>query len=410
MGEFLTLLPPPEALALFLARLPASPQAELLPTSQALGRVTFDAVTAPIQLPSFIRSTVDGYAVKATETHGASEALPAYLTLAGEILMGEASTIHLAARQCALIHTGGMLPAGADAVVMIEHTQTARQAEIEIMRAVGVGENVMLAGEDVKKGEQVMDAGIRLRPAEIGGLMALGLTEIDVTRQPKVGILSSGDEVIPPGQPLAAGQIYDINSYTLQAQIQQAGGIPAIYPIIPDELNAFTAAAEKGLAENDLLIFTAGSSVSARDLTARAIEMLGEPGILVHGVNVRPGKPTILAVCAGKGVIGLPGNPVSASVIASLFVVPAIAKLSGLGKAPFRPRISAKLTINLASQAGREDWVGAKVRETKDGYQAQPIFGKSGLIFTLSQADGLIRIPSAATGVNAGELVELYLL
>lgn len=431
MPEFLRLSPPAEALRTLLLSLPdPDPATEQIDTVQALGRVLAGDVHAPHPLPEFSRSSMDGYAVRARDTFGASESLPGYLTLIGEVPMGAAPDFALTPGSCALIHTGGMLPEGADAVIMLEYTQKVENPpagfeargrvasnEIEISRAVAEGENVLRVGEDVAEGQIVLSAGTRLRPAEIGGCMALGITELRVTSKPRIGIISSGDEVVPPEQSPRPGQVRDVNSYSLAALVESAGGEPVIYGIVPDNLEAMKAAAAKALAECDALVVTAGSSASARDTTAEAIASLGAPGVLVHGVNVRPGKPTILAVCDGKAVIGLPGNPVSALVIAGLFVAPVIGKL--LGAKP-RPRASllAKLTVNIPSQAGREDWVAVKLVVNGEWgmvngavhYLAEPVFGKSNLIFSLAAADGLVRIPPDATGVSAGEMVEVVLM
>lgn len=409
MPEFLTLIPPKDALNLLLSHLPVHPVSEQVNTHQALNRVTLSPVRAPHPLPEFQRTTVDGYAVRAMDTYGASESLPAYLSLIGEVPMGGAPNFGLGSAQCALIHTGGMVPKGADAIIMVEYTQRARENEVEIMRSVAVGENILKIGEDVHTGEEVIPAGTRLRPAEIGGLMALGITNIEAARPPKVGIISSGDEVIPPEQRPTPGQVRDVNAYTLSALVEIAGGLPVHYGIIPDTQDAMLAAASKAKIECDVVVITAGSSASARDLTSIVIGQLGDPGVLVHGVNVRPGKPTILAVCDGTAMIGLPGNPVSALVIAGLFVVPVIHKLLGEREDRRKSRISARLTINLSSQAGREDWIPVRLVDGPNGFQADPIFGRSNLIFTLARADGLIHIPPDATGLSAGEEVEVVL-
>jgi len=409
MPEFLTLIPPQDALQKMLDHLSPRPQPETVETASALGRVTLDGVTAPHPLPEFPRTTVDGYAVRAADTFGASESLPAYLKLSGEVPMGAAPSQPLNAGECMLIHTGGMLPQGADAVVMLEYTQTARTGEIEILRAVAVGENVIQVGEDIRAGEEVIPRGTRLRPADIGGLMALGSTQVVVARRPRVGIISSGDEVIPPEQRPAPGQVRDINAYTLSAAVQRAGGEAVFYGIVGDTRPEMQAAAEKARAECDMVVITAGSSASTRDLTAEILDGLGAPGVLVHGVNTRPGKPTILAVCDGVPMIGLPGNPVSALVNTRLFVTPVIAALLGEVARP-QSTVRARLTINLASQAGREDWVPVRLLPAADGYQAEPVFGKSNLIFTLARADGLIKIPPAANGMAAGEEVDVVLL
>jgi molybdopterin molybdotransferase len=422
MPEFLKLTPPDEALRQLLENVSVNLQAEEIETVSALGRVTFSPVIAPYPLPSFPRSTVDGYAVRAADTFGASEAIPAYLALIGEAPMGAATTLSLSKGQCLLIHTGGMLPEGSDAVVMVEYTQAItpdsrkRSAtnvlsqEVEIYRPVAPGENTLEVGEDVHAGQEVIAAGACLRPAEIGGLMALGITRLPVARRPQLGILSSGDEVISPEEDLSPGKVRDANSYSLSALVKEAGGSARLYGIVSDQEQALFAAALQALTECDLLVITAGSSASSRDLTAQVINRLGTPGVLVHGVNVRPGKPTILAVCDGKVVIGLPGNPVSALVIASLFVVPVVEKLLGLRRFHPRPTVVARLGLNLPSQSGRDDWVAVRLVPEADGFLAEPVFGKSNSIFTLVRADGLVRIPSNATGLSAEEIVEVVLL
>ena len=411
MPEFLELLPPAEALALLLEQLPAPrPPLETVETAQALGRVTAQPVIAAEPLPAFARSTVDGFAVRARDTFGASDSLPMYLALAGEVPMGRAPGLSLAPGQAALIHTGGMLPEGADAVVMLEYTQAARPGELEVLRAAAPGENVLRAGEDVAVGDEVLPAGVRLRPAEIGGLMALGLTRVPAARPPRVGILSSGDEVIDPAQPPQPGQVRDVNSYTLAALVQAHGGSPQRRGILPDRRADLESALRAALEDCDLVVVTAGSSASARDLTAEVIDSLGRPGVLAHGVNVKPGKPTILAVCQGKPVIGLPGNPVSALVIAGLFVAPLVDYLLGLPLDRPRPALPARLAVNLASQAGREDFVPVRLLPGPQGYTADPIFYKSNLIFTLARADGLVHIPADATGLEAGAQVLVELL
>ncbi|MFC2053251.1 gephyrin-like molybdotransferase Glp [Chloroflexota bacterium] len=410
MPEFIKLLPPGEALLILMERISAAAGFEIIETTAALGRVTNTSVLAPHPLPSFSRSTVDGFALQANVTYGASDSLPAYLKLIGEVPMGAEAGITVNNSQCALIHTGGMLPHGGDAVVMVEHTQIARPGEVEILKSVAVGENIIAVGEDITAGDEVIPAGKELREAEIGGLMALGITRLSVTKRPVVGILSSGDEIILPQESPLPGQVRDVNSYSLQALVNKHGGIPALYGIIPDTADELREMAVQALKECDMVVITAGSSVSERDLTALVVNELGEPGVLVHGVNVRPGKPTILAVCDNKVVIGLPGNPVSALVIAKLFIIPVLEKLLRLTHKPPSPSISAKLSINLSSQTGREDWIPVQLRKMTDGYLAEPIFGKSNLIFILVRADGLIRIPPSATGLRAGENVEVTLM
>ena len=411
MPEFLDLLPPDEALHRFFDALPQSRlKTEKIYTAEALGRVSAADVLAPEGLPGFDRSTVDGYAMSAADTFGASNSLPAFMQVIGEVAMGCAPIFRLERGQAAMIHTGGMLPAGADAVVMLEHTQRAREHEIEVLRAVGVSENVLKKGEDVQEGEIVVPAGSILRPAEIGGLLALGITEIDVACRPVVGVLSSGDEVVPPESALHPGQVRDVNSYSLAALIEGKGGQARRYGILPDQAEALEYSLKSALVECDAVVVTAGSSASSRDLTAQVIRRMGSPGVLVHGVNVRPGKPTILAVCGEKAVIGLPGNPVSALVIAGLFVVPLIRRLLGVQSGMRQFTLTASLTVNLPSQAGRVDYFPVRLLTTHEGLLADPIFYKSNLIFTLVKADGLARIPADSTGMAAGDPVEVQLI
>jgi molybdopterin molybdotransferase len=417
MPEFLKLIPPFEALTLLMLSLSSEePCGEWVDTLQALGRITAEEIRAPHSLPSFPRSAMDGYAVRASETFGASESIPGYLVLAGEVQMGTGPDFTLQPGQAAIIHTGGMLPKNADAVVALEQSEVARPGEIEIMRAVAQGENVILEGEDVMKGQMIVPCGFRIRPVEVGGCMALGITQIRVAVKPKIGIISSGDEVVPPEQAPRPGQVRDVNSYTLSALVTEAGGEPVLYGVVQDRLEAIQESVARALSECQAVVITAGSSASARDMTAEAIAAQGAPGVLVHGVNVRPGKPTILAVCGRTAVIGLPGNPVSAMVIARLFVVPVIKKLLGVKVERPGAACLARLTVNVPSQAGREDWVPVKLipssERTVEGenWLAEPIFAKSNLIFSLAAADGLFCISPNVTGLETGERIQVFLL
>ena len=248
----------------------------------------------------------------------------------GEVLMGNTPGFDINPGETGLIHTGGMLPESSNAVVMIEYTQAVGADTVEILRSVAVGENIIKVGEDVQTGEEVISSGVRIRPAEIGGLAALGIPELAVAKKPIIGIISSGDEVVPPEGKLLPGQVRDINSYSLSALLDQAGAIPKRYGIFPDQANILDEISKQALNECDVLVITAGSSASARDLDCRGDQPIRPPGVFVHGVNIKPGKPTILAICNHKVVIGLPGNPVSALVIAGLFVVPVVESLLGL--------------------------------------------------------------------------------
>ncbi len=410
MPEFLKLTPVDLAREILLAQVEANVIPECVPALEALGRVTYIPICSPISMPPFPRSTVDGYAVRAADTYGASDSLPAYLKMSGEVLMGKPPDFDIKPGEAGLIHTGGMLPASSDAVVMIEYTQSVGTEMVEILHSVAVGENTIKLGEDVMEGEEVIPAGSRIRPQEIGGLAALGILELEVARRPVVGIISTGDEVVPPDHDLLPGQVRDINTYSLSLLIERAGGKARPYGIFADDYERLVLVASQAMAECDMLLVTAGSSASARDLTSQVINHLGSPGVLVHGVNIKPGKPTILAKCDHKIVIGLPGNPVSAFVIAGIFVVPVVESLLGLCNPGSRFMLPATLGTNVPSQAGREDWVAGFIHSGPAGYVVDPIFSKSNLIFSLVRANCLIRVPPDATGLAGGETVEVMLL
>jgi molybdopterin molybdotransferase len=416
MPEFFNVLPPDEAVALMRRHIAPIAESETIPVPSALGRVLAGSVTAVHALPQFRRSTMDGYAVRAKDTFGASESLPAFLQVIGEVPMGQAADVVLGVGQTAVVHTGGMIPETADAVVQIEHTQAISAAaldafpyEIELFKAVALGQNVLQIGEDVAEGAQILAAGHRLRPQDLGGLLALGITAVAVVRQPRVAILATGDEVVAPHVAVQPGQIRDINSYTVAGLVQQAGGIPVLGGIIPDQFPLLQEAAQNYLAAADMLVMSAGSSVSVRDMTVQVIETLGQPGVLLHGVATRPGKPTIVGVAAGKPVLGLPGNPVSAMVQFGMFGGPALDALQGRTAVARQGLVWAKLAHNIASESGREDYIPARLEDGVDGLTAVPVFGKSNLIYTLVNADGLIKIPLNKGGVLAGEWVEVRL-
>lgn len=409
MPELFNVLPPAEAYALFLRHFAVEVRSETVRTADALDRVTACAVYSPADLPSFTRATMDGYSVRAADTYGASEGAPAYLSVAGEVPMGATDPVAVGVSQAAVAYTGGMLARGADAVVMVEHTQQVDATTIEIVRAVAPGENCVQVGEDVHAGEELLAPGRRLRPQDIGGLMALGITSLEVARQPVVAIMSSGDEVVPPDRDPELGQIRDINSYTCQALVRRAGGEPRLLGIAPDRREAMEALARDGLRQADMLILSAGSSVSSRDMTAEVIASLGEPGILLHGVSIHPGKPTILALAGQTPVFGLPGNPVSAMVLFELMVAPTIKRMLGQTEADAYSHVAARLTHRVASAPGREDYVQARL-EVRDGeLWAEPVFGKSNLIFTMVKASGMIHIPLDRSGIEAGETATVRL-
>jgi len=410
MPEFFTLASPQDAVARLLSHIHPLQDRERIEVRAADRRVLAAEIRAPHPLPEFRRSTLDGYAVHARDTFGASEALPAYLDLTGEVPMGQMASFSLEPGTAALVHTGGHVPEGADAVVMLEHTQRSAPGEIEVLRPAAPGDGLIEVGEDVQKNTVVFQRGHILRPADIGGLLALGITQVEVTRRPRVAIFATGDEVIPPEAQTLPGQVRDLNSAVIALLAERAGAVALPQGILPDDFETIRDRVDTARDQGaDMVVLSAGSSVSARDLTARVFNDLGKPGVLVHGIATRPGKPTILAVAGGCPLIGLPGNPVSAYVQFVMVGLPPIYRLQG-AQAPRSAVLQARLTTNVASAAGREDYLPARFRERDGTLWVEPVFFKSNLIFTLAAADGLLRIPLDSTGLQAGAQAEVLIL
>ena len=405
--DLFDVVPPETALERLLAAGLPEPRAETVPLSAAAGRVAAHPVRAPEPSPAFDRSLMDGFAVRASDTFGATEALPAALAVVGEVPMGSPPTRAVTAGEALLIHTGGMLPEGADAVVMVEHTEWIDERTIEVMRPVAARDAVVQRGDDVAEGSVVIPQGARLRSQDIGGLAALGVTHVSIARAPTVGLIATGDEIVPPHQVPELGEVRDVNSSTLTVEVERAGGVARAYGIVPDARAALHAAAREALGECDVVVVSAGSSVSTRDLTAEVIGSLGSPGILAHGLALKPGKPSIVALAGTTPMFGLPGNPVSALVVFDLLVAPTIRHLQGAPANSSAPPLRARLARNVASIAGRVDFIPARLVERDDGTWADPIFGASNLIFTLVRADALVRIPADANGLPAGASVDV---
>ena len=374
----------------------------------AAGRILAADVVADVDLPEFARSTMDGYAVAAASTFGASEANPAYLTVKGAVAMGQAPDFAISAGQAAKIATGGMLPAGSDSVVMVEHTEVIDDTTIEVFRSVAPGQNVLEKGEDLRRNECLLSRGRRLRAQEIGLLAALGRQSVPVYRQPVIGIISTGDEVVPIEAHPGPGQIRDINSYTLATLVRDAGAVPEAYGIVRDSFEDLFAACRTALDRSDMVLISGGSSVGVRDFTIEALAALPEAAILVHGIAISPGKPTILARSGRRALWGLPGHVVSAMVVFEIVVRPFIEHVSG--RVTFqssRFRLPALLSRNLSSVQGRADFVRVRLT-TRDGrLWAEPILGKSGLIHTMVKADGLIAIGTNTEGLDQGTVVDV---
>lgn len=405
MRKFIQVVPPAELRAYVGSLAPL--EVERVPLEAALGRVLAEEVRAPEDLPRFRRSTMDGYAVKALDTTGASPSSPAYLKGVGEVLIGREAGLDISAGECCRIPTGAMLPEGADAVVMAEVARELPGGLVEISGDVAPGENMVEVGEDVRQGTPVLAAGSVLRPQDVGVLGGLGFTSIPVRRRPRVAILSTGDELVEPAALPGPAQVRNINQYALMAHVTDCGGEPRLMGIAPDARAEIERRAREGLEWGDMLIISGGSSVGTRDLTAAIIDSMGAPGVVFHGVATRPGKPTILGRVGEKVAFGLPGHPVSAMVAFINFVRPAILSLAGANGEGWTLR--ARLADNIHSRPGREDYVQVALGDGAGGIAARPIFKKSGMITSMTGADGWITIPLESEGLEAGDEVEVHL-
>ncbi len=384
---------------------------EAVPLDEAEGRVAGADVLSPQDLPGFLRSAMDGYALRARDTFGASESLPALLELKGEVLMGQSPSIKISKGEAMKIATGGMLPEGADGVVMVEYCQVLDEGTLEVNRAIVPLENVILPDDDFKKGAIVIQKGRPLRCQDVGALAGLGQTEVSVYRKPKVAIISTGDEVVPIHTSPRPGQVRDINRYTLGAFCRRIGAEPLALGLCKDDFDSLKGMVAEGLAEADTVWISGGSSVGTRDLTLRVLDTLGDFELLVHGISISPGKPTIIGKSGEKPVIGLPGHVSSALIVAEIFLTRLIGRLSGLAGEPgeFQAHVEAYLSRNIESKSGREDYIRVKLFREEDRLLAEPIFGKSGLISILVESDGLIRVGMNTEGLYEGDLVGVML-
>lgn len=386
-------------------------EAEEVSLEKAAGRVLADNIVSNVDLPDFVRSTMDGYAVKASSTFGSTEGNPGYLSIKGAVEMGESPAFSIASGEAAQISTGGMLPHGADSVVMIEHTEAIDNATIEVYKSVAPGQNVLEKGEDVRKGDTILACGRKLRSQETGLLAALGKETISVYRQPAIAVISTGDEIVPVNEIPEPGQIRDINTYTLANLVRAAGGVPVPLGIVRDNFNDLFETCTKASAQSDMVLISGGSSVGTRDFTIEVLSAMPEADILVHGISISPGKPTILARSRNLALWGLPGHAVSAMVVFEIVVRPFIEHIAGLApeyKNSFNPH--ALLSRNLSSAQGRIDFVRVRLVEKEGVLWAEPILGKSGLINTMVKADGLIEIGINSEGLDKGTEVEVLLL
>jgi putative molybdopterin biosynthesis protein len=412
--QFLDVVSRAEAESRFRAAVPhrALP-AEDVTLADALGRVLAVNLAAPIDLPPFDRSSVDGFAVRASDTAGATEQAPLRLRLNAEVLAcGTAPSLTVKPQTATAISTGGVVPRGADAVVMIEQTSFGEDASgpyVDIKRPASPGGFVAFAGSDIARGETMLRQGTELTSREIGIIAACGFASVQVVRRPRVGIISTGDELVPPGAVLPPGAIYDSNSAITSAAVRENGGEPVQFGIIRDDEAALASAVEKALAETDLVVMSGGTSKGAGDVSHRILSKLGAPGIIVHGVALKPGKPICLAVARGKPVVVLPGFPTSAIFTFHTFVTPLIRALAGLA-----PRgddvVEATLPVRAASELGRTEYVMVSLGESEDGLVAFPLGRGSGSVTAFSQADGFFSIDALADAAHAGSPQRVHLI
>ena len=385
---------------------------EAVPLGEAFGRILSRDIISPEDLPGFHRSTMDGYAVRAKDTFGATESLPAMLDVTGEVMMGQVPTQSVGPGQAVKISTGGMLPEGADGVVMVEYSHVLDENTIEISRAISPLEHVISPDDDFKEGSPVLEKGCVLRPQDLGVMAGLGLSQVSVHRRPRVAIISTGDEVVPIDQKPKPGEVRDINTYTLSAFCRHAGAEAVALGLCKDNFEELRARLEKGLGEADTVWISGGSSVGTRDMTLKVFESFPHVELLVHGISISPGKPTIIAKAGSKAVFGLPGHTASAMVVAEVFLNPFLFRLSGKRgfPGPLQEEVEAELSRNIESASGREDYIRVRLIEKEGKFIAEPIFGKSGLISTLVEADGLVRVERNTEGLYEGERVKVMFI
>ncbi len=403
MYDFFKLMSPAEFIALFDDFAPL--ETETIPLSQARGRILAEQPVSQEALPPFSRSTMDGFAVRASDTFGCSDSETALLTVVGEIAMGTSGQAYkLKPGQAVRIWTGGELPQKADAVVMVEYTQPFDEETVAVFRPVAPGENVTQAGEDYQPGAVILERGRSLRPQDLGVLSGLGINTVTVYRQPRVAILSTGDELVPSTDTPPPGKIRDINSTTLTALVEEAGGIAVSLGICGDDFDKMLCICQEALKDADMLLLSGGSSVGKRDFTKRVFAAIPDSTMLVHGVSVRPGKPTILARQGNKAMFGLPGHVASALVIFTCFVRPLMRQFSGLGPTLGLQEVRAVTGQQIPSSIGRQEYVRVRLVESEDGglVKALPVYGKSGLLSPLVRAHGLLPIGRDVEGLDKG--------
>lgn len=377
--------------------------------NEAFNRYLYEDIKSNINLPDYRKSTVDGYAVVAKDTYGASESMPVFLDVKGEVNMGEEPNFEISQDFTGYVPTGGMIPNGADAMVMIEFTEKLDEKTIAINKPSAPNDYIVQIGEDIKKDEVVLKRGRKLTAQDIGALSAIGMSKVKVFKKPKVAIISTGDEIIPPDKEINIGQTRDINSYTIKALVENYGGEVTTSSIVKDNYEDLRKSVEEAINNGcQLVILSGGSSVGLKDVTAKVLDSFGEPGVFVHGAAVKPGKPTIISYAQNTGLIGLPGHPVSAVVVFKIF-----------GKYMFdillnrenkvKSQIEAICTKNVHSAPGRETYQMVKLIEENEIFYAEPLYAKSAAISLLTKAEGYIKIEINQEGIEKGQKVKVYL-
>ena len=410
--QFLEVVSAEEARKRFEGHLDLSPlPAERVTLAAALGRVLAQDLTAPIDVPPFDRANVDGFALRAADTAGAADTAPKQIALNAEVIAcGHAPQIEVRPGTATTIATGGVLPRGADAVVMIEQTELIeRLPAIELRRAVTPGQFISYAGSDIARGETLMRKGQVIGSREIGMLAACGLPNVNVVRKPRVAVLSTGDELVPPGEALRPGSVYDSNGAIVAAAVAEAGGDPVSYGAFPDDPVALEQAVRRALTECDMVVLSGGTSKGAGDLSHRVVSQLGKPDILVHGVALKPGKPLCLAVAEGKPIAVLPGFPTSAIFTFHVFVAPVIRARAGL-RPEAAQTIEARVPLRITSEMGRKEFVLVSLVADEGGAVAFPSAKGSGSVTSFSQADGFIEIDALASVLDAGTRTRVTLI
>jgi len=398
MSLFLSVVPVKRAIEVAKS-LATAPKSECISLNEAQDRVLAGDMASDIDIPGFTRSVMDGYAVRAADTAGAGESAPAILALKGRVLMGNSADYTIQPGECAYVPTGGILPEGTDAVVMAENTEPFGDS-ILIKKPAADGENVIRYNEDFKKGEIVLEKGRRLSAQDLGVLAAIGRAEVPVTKKPRIGILSTGNELVPVSQVPAIGQVRDVNSFVIAAFVRDHGCVPVSYGIVRDDREAFGAVLATAARECDAILISGGSSKDDRDMTAVVIAGMGK--VFVHGVAIAPGKPTVIGRVGTVPAIGLPGHPAATFVVLVAIVRHLLDGMTG-NAAPDPVTIPATLAMNVPSTKGREDFLRVSL---KDGI-ATPLFGKSGLLNTLANSDGVLRVPAESEGFEKGSRVEI---